>query len=35
VDQQDGRLDAGKVWRGHAGLCQDAHLHLGDAVDQV
>jgi hypothetical protein len=34
VDQQDRRLDAGQV-RAPKGLCRDAHLHVGDAVDQV
>jgi hypothetical protein len=35
VDQEDRRLAAGQVRRATAGLCRDAHLHLGDAVDQV
>jgi hypothetical protein len=35
VDHDDRRLDAGQDRRAHAGLCRDAHFHLGDAVDQV
>jgi exodeoxyribonuclease V alpha subunit len=35
ADQQDARPDAGQVRRAHAGLCRDAHFHLGDTVDQV
>ena len=35
ADQQDARPDAGEARWAHAGLCRDAHFHLGDAVDQV
>ena len=35
MDHDDRRLDAGQVRRAHAGLCRDAHVHLGGAVDQV
>ena len=35
LDHRDRRLDPGQVRRAAAGLCRDAHFHLGDAVDQV